>query len=188
MLKQFLHFDEIEDVLSSLDLLGLVAPLVSEQPSYWKWAIIAAHGGLQGAMVCALRDSSGVSVLEKECAREMLEWFNTQKGMPPQERLADFNTLLTRCRKSGYMDGKPLSLSHAQAKDIKSLHKHFRNNFVHFTPKSWCIEKAGLPRIVCAAVDSIETLMGHPRVLYKFSGNMKRRLAHRLKVVQARLA
>lgn len=187
MAKHFLHFDEIEDVLSSLDLLALVSPLADKQPSYWKWAIIAAHAGLQGAMVCALRDTSGVSVLDKKSAREMMKWFDTRKGEPPEERLADFSTLLARCRKSSCMDGQPLKLSRAQADDIARLHKRFRNNFAHFVPKSWSIEKAGLPRIVRAALDAIENLMRHSRVLYKLSGNKKRRLAQRLKTIRATL-
>jgi len=185
MAKSYLHFDEIEDVLSSLDLLALVMPLVAKQPSYWKWAIIAAHGGLQGAMVCALRDTSGVSILEDDCARKMLKWLDTQNGNPPQERLADFRTLLARCRQTRRMDGQALKLGNAQAKDIIRLHKEFRNNFAHFIPASWYIEKAGLPRIICAAVDATAMLMGHSRVMYKLSGNKKRRLAFRLKTIRA---
>lgn len=187
MSKQYLHFDEIEDVLSSVDLLALSVPLLKRQQSYWKWAIIAAHAGLQGAMVCALRDTSGVAVLDEDCAREMIEWFDKQIGQPPEERLADFNTLLRRCRKTSYMQGQPLTLGHSQFSDIKRLHKDFRNNFIHFVPKGWCIEKAGLPRIIHAAVDAIEALMGHSRVVYKLSGNKKRRLVQRLQTVRARL-
>src|SRR5262249_3380621 len=66
----------IEDVLSSLDLLALTVPLVKKQPSYWKWVLVASHSSLQGAMVCALRDTAGISILEKDCAREMLQWFD----------------------------------------------------------------------------------------------------------------
>lgn len=184
MAKLYLRFDEIEDVLSSLDLLALVAPLMRKQPSYWKWVIVSAHAGFQGAMVCALRDTAGVAILERECAREMLKWFETRKGERPEERLADFRTLLRRCRKAKLMDGQPLKLGNTQADDIMRLHKEFRNDFAHFVPKSWCIEKAGLPRIVRAAVDATEMLMTHSRVARKLNGNKKRRLAHRLKVIQ----
>lgn len=187
MTKHFLHFDEIEDVLSSLDLLAVVVPLLRRHPSYWKWAVIAAHAGLQGAMVCALRDTSGVSILTKDCAREMLKWFDKQEGERPEERLLDFSNLLKRCRQSKWMDGAPLKLSHGQLNDINRLHKDFRNNFAHFVPKSWSIEKAGLPRITRAAVDAIEVLMGSSRVLYKLTGNKKRRLANRLKTTRAAL-
>jgi hypothetical protein len=84
--RQFVRFDEIEDVLSSLDLLALIAPLLDKQPSYWKWAIVAAHAALQGAMVSALRDSYGVSVLTRDSAKKMLDWLETNKGTPPEER------------------------------------------------------------------------------------------------------
>jgi hypothetical protein len=138
-------------------------------------------------MVCALRDASGLSVLTKNSAREMREWYDKRTGEPPNERLADFNTLLKRCRASRYMQGQPLNLSPSQLKDIGQLHEHFRNSFTHFVPMGWIIEKAGLPRIVCAAVDATETLMAHPNVTYKFSGNKKRRLANGLAIVRTQL-
>jgi hypothetical protein len=188
MPKQFIHFDEIDDVLSSLDLLSLVVPLAKREPSYWKWVIIAAHASLQGAMVCALRDSSGVSILERNSAREVLKWFDDRIGKYPDERLADFSTLLRRCRKARCMDGHPLKLNDGQANDVRLLHKDFRNEFAHFVPKGWSIEGSGLPRIIRAAVDASEILLGHPRVASKLSGNKKRRLAHRLKVTRAALS
>jgi hypothetical protein len=181
MARQYVHFDEVEDVLSSIDLLALCVPLLQKKPSYWKWAIVSAHSALQGAMVCALQDTSGVSVLDKDSAREMREWYDKRTGEPPNERLADFITLLERCCE---MQGQLLTLSQSQVKDIKQLHKHFRNNFAHFVPKGWIIEKAGLPRIICAAVDATEVLMDHRNVI-KLSGNGKRRLASGLATVRA---
>jgi hypothetical protein len=171
---QSVYFNEIEDVLSSLDLLTLVAPLVRKQPSYWKWVIIAAHAGLQGAMVCALRaqDTSGVSVLEKKSARKMLKWFDTQKGQPPEERLADFNTLLERCSDKKFMGGEPLKLTRTQNEDIEKLHDEFRNRFAHFVPMGWTIKKLILPRIARSAVDATEMLMGRSQILLYLSGNI----------------
>ena len=69
--KSHLRFDEIENVLSSLDLLALVGKLVRTKPSYWKWVIIAAHDALQGAMVCVLGGTSGV-VGEQEAPKTVL--------------------------------------------------------------------------------------------------------------------
>jgi hypothetical protein len=42
---------------------------------------------------------------------------------------------------------------------IGALHEQLRNNFAHFTPKGWSIEKAGLPRMIGAALDAAEVLM-----------------------------
>ena len=184
MPSKYVRFDEVEDVLSSLGLLALCAPLVREEPSYWKWAIISAHSALQGAMVCALNDTSGVSVLDKQSAREMREWFDKKTATPPKEKLAHFNTLLRRCCES---KGQPLALSQAQLKDIKVLHDHFRNSFTHFVPQSWSIEKTGLPRIVGAAVDVTERLMAYPNVVHKLNGNKKHRLASYLGAIRTRL-
>jgi hypothetical protein len=182
MPSKYVRFDEVEDVLSSLGLLALCAPLVREEPSYWKWAIISAHAALQGAMVCALHDR--ISVLDDKSTRAMREWFDKRTEKAPNERLAHFNTLLRRCCES---KGQPLALSQAQLKDIKLLHDHFRNSFAHFVPQSWSIEKAGLPRIVGAAVDATERLMAYPNVVHKLSGNKKRRLESYLGTIRTQL-
>ena len=181
MPSKYVRFDEVEDVLSSLGLLALCAPLVQKEPSYWKWAIISAHAALQGAMVCALHDR--ISVLDKQSARATLEWLDKKTARPPKnERLAHFNTLLQR-----FCESQPLALSQTQLKDIKLLHEHFRNSFAHFVPQSWSIEKAGLPRIVGAAVDATERLMAYPNVVHKLSGNKKHRLASYLGTIRTQL-
>ena len=186
--KDYVRFDEIDDVLASLDLLVLVARLVRETPSYWKWAIVAAHDALQGAMVCALNDTSGVSVLEQQSARKMLDWIDMQEGEAPKARLAGFKTLLQRCQDSSRMQGEPLTLNKAQLKDVNKLHEEFRNSFSHFIPQGWSIEKAGLPRIIGTAVDCIAELMERTQSLYKLTGNRKRRLSKNIKETRAVLA
>jgi len=114
----------------------------------------------------------------------MLEWFETRKGNPPKERLADFGTLLSRSMKAANMEGQPLKLASGQTKDVKRLHRDFRNNFAHFVPKSWSIEKAGLPRIVRAAIEATDLLIHNERVDRQLSGNRKRRLARQLKTIR----
>jgi hypothetical protein len=74
-----------------------------------------------------------------------------------------------------------------QTRDVRRLHREFRNEFAHFVPKGWSIEKAGLPRIIRAALDTTEMLMAHPRVVRKLSGNRVRRLNERLRVARANL-
>jgi hypothetical protein len=157
----YIHFDEIEDVLASVDLVALVAPLGREKPQCWKWIIIGTHSALQGAMVCAFADSTQTSILTDQSAKEILAWYDSDeatRGKRPKERLADFGELLKRCTRER-PNFKPLVLTPNQRRDIKRLHCHFRNNFAHFTPKGWSIEKVGLPRIAEAALDAVEDLM-----------------------------
>jgi hypothetical protein len=190
--KEYVHFDEIEDVLASSDLMALVAPLVEKKrkSTYWKWMIVATHNALQGAMVCAYADTSGTSILDEKTGGPMLEWLRTpqqKRGKEPKARLAEFGVLLERCMTEDKRFGPALVLTDQQLKDIKRLHAEFRNNFAHFQPKGWSIEKEGLPRIVGAAMDATDWLMSHDKVTYRMSGNRRRRLNSNLKAARAAL-
>jgi hypothetical protein len=154
----FVRFTEIEDVVVSAELVAHLAPLLDSQPSYWKWVIVAAHSALQGAMVCALADSTGTSVLEQESAKKTLDWLEDMCGEPPAEKLLSFKRLLSRCTSGS---DPLLAFGAERQRDITQLHDDFRNNFTHFLPhQGRLIEKAGLPRIITAAMDAVESLMG----------------------------
>jgi hypothetical protein len=187
--EDYIYFDEIEDVLASVDLVALVAPLTREKPWYWKWIIIGAHNALQGAMVCAFADTSGTSILTNRSAAKILDWCNTDpatRGEHPEERLADFGKLLVRCI-TGNAHFEPLLLTPAQHDDIKRLHEHFRNNFAHFTPKGWGIEKVGLPRIIEGALHATEDLMNRRQVTHRLDEDQQRRLKEALMTARSHL-
>jgi hypothetical protein len=179
MARNWLRFNECEDVLASTDLLAIVAPKLRKQPSNWKWVILAVHNGLQGALVCAIKDTSGTSMLDKTSATKMLNYLETLEGDIPQEKLADFLTLLKRYRKKYPYPG----LTNEQLKHILKLHKHFRNNFAHYVPTGWSIEISMLPAIIESALLLIEEALQQKQVL--LSGNMKRRLAKNLAAARA---
>jgi hypothetical protein len=154
----YIRFNEVEDVVVSAELVAHLAPMLDDHPSYWKWVIVGTHSALQGAMVCALADSTGTSVLD-ESANKMLAWLDadiTTSGDPPKENLASFNRLLNRCTSGP----EPLLvLTSKQRHDIEQLHDH-RTKFAHFLPhQSWSIEKPSLPPIVSAAMDAVERLV-----------------------------
>jgi hypothetical protein len=182
----YVTYDEIDDAIASTDLLALAASQVAKKPAFWKWVIVAAQNGLQGAIVCALHDSVGVSVLTDKSARAILDWHKHHRGDCPPERLADFWTLFGRfCRQNTSLKE---SVTRQQIRDIHRLHRHFRNNFEHFTPKSWTIEKAGLPRIVGTAIDIIEIAMQRDKVTYRLTGNKIRHLKANIASARRHLA
>ena len=90
MPRAHVTYDEIDDVLASSDLLAIVTPRLAAEPALWKWAIIAAQSGLQGAIVCALRDTMGVGVLDEKSACAIIKWHDDREGKYPREKLADF--------------------------------------------------------------------------------------------------
>jgi hypothetical protein len=187
MSDKHIRFDEFEDVLASIELVALLAPVFREHPHYWKWIIIGAHSALQGAMVCAFVDSSGTSILKIKSAEKIFKWFNTDestRGEHPKEQLAYFEDLLKIGLRRSH-NREPLVLTRQQCRDIRRLHREFRNNFTHFIPQGWHIEKAVLPRIVGAALDAAEGLMRRDYVTRLLDVNRQQRLQHRLTVALA---
>lgn len=164
--REYIRFDERDDVVASMDLVALSAEKVNAEPRYWKWLIIGAHSALQGALVCALSGTSGTGALTDKSARAVLDRIQAGHGDWPSERLADFKILLRwGCdpQRMSNFGGSPLQLSEGQLRDLHKLHDSFRNQFSHFRPTGWSIEASGLPRIVLIAVDSAERLMlTHP--------------------------
>jgi len=117
---QFIRFDEFEDVITSVELIALTSPLAKSSPSYWKWIIVGAQNGRQGAMVCLLSGTNGLGVLDKKSAKKVLAWHQDQQGPCPEERLAEFAVLLDRCRNRP--TGKSLLLTESAMRDIEKLH------------------------------------------------------------------
>ncbi len=162
------RFDEIENVLASLDMLGVVGPLVAGRrgKALWKWVIVGAQDAVQGALVCAVADTTGTNVLKEESAKKMLEWLSDSSKKYPGEYMADFKTLLMRAA---------VELPSEDAVDIERLHG-LRNGLAHFTPQTWAIELGGLPRFIDAALRLVEKLMRSDKVEHRMTGNKKRRM------------
>jgi hypothetical protein len=180
---EWITFNERDDVIASTDLLALVAPTLKTRPTNWKWMILAAHSSMQGALVCAIKDSTETSVLEKRSALAVLAWLENPIGNHPLRYLDHYPALIKKYRKK-YPD---CTITVPQLKDLKKLHSEFRNNFTHFAPMQWSIEVAGLPRIVKAALDLVEDAMQKHQVEIHVTGNMKRRLAKNLGAIRKAL-
>jgi hypothetical protein len=175
----WIRFNERDDVIASTNLLALVAPTLKTTPTNWKWMILAAHSGLQGALVCAIKDSTGTNVLTKKSAEATLAWLENPTGVYPAPYLEHYPTLSKKYRKK-YPD---CSITLQQLKDLKKLHSEFRNQFTHFAPMQWSIEEAGLPRITKAALDLIEESMQRHQVEIHLTCDMKRNLAENLQTI-----
>jgi predicted N-acyltransferase len=76
-------------------------------------------------------------------------------------------------------------LTNRQRRDIRRLHREFRNNFIHFMLQGWSIEKAVLPRIIAAALDAAEALMRRDYVTRLLDVDRQQRLQERVTVALA---
>jgi hypothetical protein len=173
----YISFDEIGDVLASVELISSLAPTLVDNPLGWKWVILAAHSAMQGAMVCAYADSANTSILSKRSEKKMWAWLNADpatRGPYPDERLSEFGELLSKCLRGSHNCDR-LVLTRQQCRNIRRLHR-LRNSFTHFTPKGWGIEKAWLLPIIAVALDVVEELMNRSQVIYRVDDDQRERL------------
>lgn len=193
-LPEWVRTDEWADFCSSLEHLGSSLANVSENPQEWKWAIIACHSAVQGALVCVLSGSAGIGCLDNASITRVSEWIERSRSNPdleaPLERLADFMSLVERAYDPNYMNefgGAPMPLDQAQMDDLRSLHE-LRNQFIHFRPQSWSIEITGLPRIMRVGVTFSQRIMlGHPACTYRLRQEQLEILMDRFATLSARL-
>lgn len=178
----YVRFDQFEDVLVSTDLLALVAPRLQEQPSHWKWMIIATHSGLQGALVCAIRDTSGTNILKKNSAKARLTWFDNLVEASPPQHLDNFIPLVEK-----YREKYPDCITTQQFEQISRLHTEFRNNFIHFVPGGWSIESATLLATIRTSLDVLEAAMHQHQVTMRLEKEAHCRLQQNLAVTREEL-
>src|ERR1700730_13086464 len=92
---RYVTYSELTDVISSVQLIATLVEPAQRHPILWKWIILAAHSGLQGAMVCNLSGTDGTGALKEDSRVKMLKFLRAGgQGDVPDEWLAPFDTLL----------------------------------------------------------------------------------------------
>lgn len=146
---KWMRYDEQTNALDYLEKCYHFLKTVEKERQNWKWVIITLHSALYGFAISACRGTNSDSVIHR-----------TKKG---HERLIDFNEALKRCQDPNWMrvniDYKYYELSNQQKESIRMLHKVFRNNFEHFTPKSWSIEIHDMPIMILDCLDVVRNLV-----------------------------
>ncbi len=157
---QWIRFDELSNALDYLEKCFSFLNTVEKEPKNWKWVVISLHGALYGFAIAACKGMNSESVVTR-----------TKTG---KERLIDFDVALKRCQDPTWMriniNYKEFKFSPNQLKSIRKLHKALRNNFEHFTPKSWSIELHYLPDMVYDCFEVIRLLINCSDVSWKLRG------------------
>lgn len=211
----WLRIDERTDVLASLLLCSDCIRASGKDPAYWKWAILALHNALQGAMVCHLSGTAQIGALSDKSADAWLDWYERDgRGEierflvgydslgtptyrfvrpgdhPPKQRLADAKELFRRLyredkRREGGA-GMLLVIESSQRASFQALHD-LRNDFSHFTPSGWSIELSGLSAIFLDLIDVLETICKDPWPFRHISKEDMRKLIDTLRDLRVEL-
>lgn len=156
----YLRTDEVRELVEALRQVATQLVAARTDNYAWKWAIIAMQNALQNAIVLTISGTDQLGALSKKAAREWMEAYEQDRADYPEPWLASFLELYGRMKQRTHF-----STSTDADRDIERLVK-FRNDFIHFTPKGWSIELAGLPRILQNALAVVEHLDGQGHIVW----------------------
>jgi hypothetical protein len=175
---EYVHYDEFEDVVVTLELVARLAKDVSANQSLWKWIIIAAQNAVQGAMVLALAGTDGCGALTSESQKEVREWLDKPTDKSPKTVMAPYGALLARVQNPGLMNGPPLEVSPEDLKNLERLNDELRRKFAHFNPMGWGIQLSYILNILPSALTTVEFLLEtQTRPLIHLADDQKKRIA-----------
>ena len=159
----WLSTNESAETVSDFEMFAEQLNRITDDRHRWKWAIVALHSGLQGLMVLALKGSNGLNVLHKDDKTRWLEWYHgdqSDKTRPRNLKLASVLQLyrrIKRCKMRIYCGSRMFIPTETQDQSVGKLNA-LRNKFIHFTPKVWGLELAGLPAIASECLEIAEFL------------------------------
>jgi hypothetical protein len=152
----YLRTNEHEEAVRSLEFAQTQARLILSDPYHWKWVLISLHNAVQGLMVLALWNGNGLLSLRDKDAEKWLEAYRNDAPYP-SSKLDNFMNLYKKTKdKSNFatMGSEAFRADSSHNTSMKRLND-FRNDFIHFTPKGWSLELAGLPRVCIDALDIV---------------------------------
>jgi hypothetical protein len=178
----WLRTDETEEAISGLEMLAEICPTLTADSYRWKWAILAVHNSLQGFMVLALRHGNNLAVLRPNIAQKWLE-ARREGGKYPDERMDPFPNLYGKIKSDlmlCYVNGKKFAATSDHDRAVEDLN-NLRNDFIHFVPKGWSIELAGLPDICLTCLEVVEFLGWESGNVFFYDENQEERAQKALK-------
>lgn len=143
--------------MRSLEWAELQSRALAVDPYQWKWVLIGLHNAVQGFMVLALWNGNGLLALRDRIAAKWLKAYNNG-GPYPAEKLDEFMNLYTKVKDSAnfHVVGAGPFIPGSTHDESFSRLNEFRNEFIHFTPKGWSLQLAGLPRVCLDALDLVQ--------------------------------
>jgi hypothetical protein len=146
------HFDE---AVSAIEAVADFSASVVTDPYRWKWVVAAVHGTVQAFMVLALHRGNGLLAMPDKRRDEWLTKYRAGEPLPP-DRMDSFLNLYKKVKTdaaAGWVHSKPFVPCETSDESMRKLNE-IRNDFIHFMPKVWALELAGLPSICldCLAV------------------------------------
>jgi len=159
-MERWLRTDEQQEVISSLRMVLRSMESASEDLDHWKWAVIALHNAVQGAMVMSLRAGNDFRVMPEKLAQKCYQAHMDSKPWP-KAKMDSFPNLYKKAQSQEtmgfYVHSRQLPSDPDRDRCIAKL-LDLRNSFIHFMPQGWSLEVSGLPEICETTLEMIHFL------------------------------
>jgi hypothetical protein len=152
----YLRTNEREEAVRSLEWAAAQIAQVQTDPYNWKWVLISLHNAIQGYLVLALWNGNGLLTLKPKSAAKWLKALEGG-GAYPVERLDEFLNLYAKAKdpENFHFHGAAAFVPGPTHDQSMARLNEFRNEFIHFTPKGWSLQLAGLPAICIDILDVV---------------------------------
>lgn len=188
-MSEYLRTNHWTDAVMSLETAREFCATVTVDAHRWKWVLIAVHSAVQGFMALALEQGNALLVMKDQVAAKWLKAHAS--GAPyPEEQMDFFLSLYEKVKSDEvcrYAESRRFVPGASHDSSMKKLNE-LRNGFVHFSPKVWSIELAGLPSICLDCLDVAHFLAWESGTIIWHDGELSRRAQAALAILRAQLS
>ena len=188
MENEYLRTNHWIDAVASLEAAQEFCARVSLDEHQWKWVLIAVHSAVQGFMALSLEHGNGLLVLRDDITAKWLKAHESDKAYPG-EKMDFFMSLYEKVKSDVvccYYGSRKFIAESSHDYSMQKLNE-LRNDYVHFRPKGWSIELAGLPTLVLKCVDVARFLAFDTSTIIWHDSDLRLRAERAFGVVQAEL-
>lgn len=164
--EEYIYFDEYEDAVVAIELVGSQSVDLQEKPRQWKWIIVGMQNAVQAAMVLALSGTDGCGALSPKSQKANRAWLQQLSPNRPPTRMAEYDELLKRICQPELVQGPLPDLSEEDRRNLERLNE-LRRQFAHYNPTAWGIELDYMLKIMPVALNLFEfltTTQGRPNI------------------------
>jgi len=178
--EDYFEINEIENLIDNLEMAAHF--LEASIPYKWKWATIALHQALYGALISTLQGSDPRQTVvdrQKDSGKAVMLHVNripidviassfgkdeeTIRDWISNPYLISLEEALRRVKRKESLpplvNAQPLVTTAEEDGAIRRLTKEFRNEFEHFAPKGWVVFTSVLPPIASSVLRIIRFLI-----------------------------
>jgi len=152
------RISEQDNIFDNLNKTLYFLKKAKKDNSFWKWVIVAFHSTLYSSMLLALRRTDLSNIWEPEI-RDAKNRIDLKKSRLISF-LKAFEWVQDDQHMRKYVKSKSFKLTDQNLKDsIVILNNEFRNQFLHYKPLAWSIEKGALKEVVRDCLPLIDFLL-----------------------------